>query len=128
MHCYTSILHLVSSLYSIFNVIAEYSRVTLQALKSRLHQLWLHLTVWQQKRYSKTDGLCATYIQEIVLWPSTNSNVEPVFKCVLEHLYTLIRIFTCTYVLYVVHTYFIPSMVCSITIEIFLTVMPHKVT
>ena len=92
--CHTSILNLVASLHSIFNVVIECSRkVIFQALKSSSSLLVDVVGESQSlaytsfgynalygyrhwKNYSDTDRLCATFIRDVCLWPSENRDLE----------------------------------------------------
>ena len=91
--CHTSILHLVSGLHSLFNVVIERSRrVILQALKTSglLAEVFaesqsLAYTSFgynqmygsrHWKTYTEADCLCANFIRDVRLYPTLNSHLE----------------------------------------------------
>ena len=91
--CHTSILHLISCLHSLFNVVIERSRrVVAQAMKTSglLAQVFAEKQsmaytsfgynqmygsrLW--KIYTESDCLCANFLRDIRLYPALNSHLE----------------------------------------------------
>jgi hypothetical protein len=86
-HYHTSILHLVASLHSLFNVIIERSRrVISQALKSSSSllvdvfgesQTLAYTCSRHWKSYKEADCLYSSFVRDVRLCPMENRHLEP---------------------------------------------------